>query len=126
MNTDYRVEVIESNAELTPKQKIRLKNLTSAVSLDIATEGGNVLEFKPVGYAVLKVHNEKSEDKEYLKYVVEDNEGHIYETGSKSFWNSFMDIFAEMQGSDEEWSLQVFKIDSKKYTGKQFITCDIV
>ena len=76
--------------------------------------------------AILKVHNEKSDDKEYLNYVIVDNEGHKFVTGSQSFWSSFINIYEEMKDEDEEWAIKVYRLPSKNYKGKEFITCSVI
>ena len=61
-----------------------------------------------------------------MTYVIIDKNGDKYVTGSLSFWNSFMDIYTEMLGEDEEWSIKAYKLDSKNYKGKKFLTCSII
>ena len=81
---------------------------------------------KPVAWAVLDIHNEKSEDKDYQNFIIIDENGQKYVTGSKSFWSSFRGIYDEMNGSDEEWGIKIFSSPSKNYKGKSFITCSLV
>lgn len=120
----YSVSIKESSKELTAKQRIALKDLTGAVKLDEATQVEPVFINVDM-YAVLDVHNEKSENPDYENYIVVDKNGTKYATGSASFWSSFMDIFTEMEGEDEEWTLKVYRVPSKNYKGKDFITCSI-
>lgn len=122
---DYKAEVFEASRELTARERIKFKDLTDATSLDTATaEGAVTLTVKD--YAIVKVHNEKSDNKDYTKYVIEDSEGNLYVTGSESFWKSFKDIWDEMANETEEWQLKIYRKDSANYKGKQFITCSIV
>ena len=122
---NYESKVVEASRELTAKERIRFKDLSDAVSIDSATADG-AITFAVKDYAIVKIHNENSEDKDYTKYVVEAEDGTLYATGSESFWKSFIDIYTEMQGEDEKWELKVSKKDSANYKGKQFITCSIV
>lgn len=122
---NYESKVVEASRELTAKERIRFKDLADAVSIDTATADG-AITFAVKDYAIVKIHNENSEDKDYTKYVLEAEDGTLYVTGSESFWKSFIDIYTEMQGEDEAWELKVFKKDSANYKGKQFITCSIV
>lgn len=126
MKRSYAVDIIESSRELTAKERISMKNTADCIRLDEATKDNTTVIINPEYYAVLKVTNENSEDKEYLNYVLADKDGSKYVTGSSTFWNSFMDIYNEMKNETEEWGIKVFRVDSKKYTGKQFITCSIV
>ena len=123
--TGYRIEIREANEELTKKQKIFLKDTTGATKLDVATQEGPVL-INPALWAVLAIHNEKSSNPDYLNYIVVDKDGTKYVTGSESFWDTFYDIWSDMQGEDEDWSIRVYRSPSKNYTGKDFITCSIV
>ena len=120
----YSVSIKESSRELTAKQRIALKDTTGAVKLDEATQVEPVIIDVDM-YAILGIHNEKSENPDYDNYIVVDKNGTKYVTGSASFWSSFMDIFTEMEGEDEAWTLKVYRVPSKNYKGKDFITCSI-
>lgn len=120
----YSVSIKESSRELTAKQRIALKDTTGAVKLDEATQVEPVIINVDM-YAILGIHNEKSENPDYDNYIVVDKNGTKYVTGSASFWSSFMDIFTEMEGEDEAWTLKVYRVPSKNYKGKDFITCSI-
>lgn len=121
----YKTEIIESSKELSGKEKLIFKDLSNAVKLDSATDG-QPLVITPVDYAVIKVHNEKSENPDYNNYVIVDKAGIKYVTGSPSFWQAFTDIWDAMADEDEEYSIEIYKLDSKNYKGKQFLTCSII
>ena len=123
--TGYSVEIIETSRELSAKQRIALKDTSDAIKLDTACEEEAII-IEPVDYAILSIHNEKSDNKDYNNYVIIDKNGDKYVTGSTSFWSSFMDIYNEMQGEDEAWSIKAYKLDSKNYKGKKFLTCSII
>lgn len=122
----YTVKIEESSQELKGKMRIVMKDTSDALKLDEATEGGNSITIKVEKWAILKVHNEKSDDKEYLNYVIVDNEGHKFVTGSQSFWSSFINIYEELKDEDEEWAIKVYRLPSKNYKGKEFITCSVI
>ena len=66
-------------------------------------------------------------NKDYYNYVIIDKDGTKYVTGSPSFWSSFKEIWDEMrEESDEEFSISIYKVPSKNYNGKDFITCSII
>lgn len=124
--TAYSVEIKETNKELTTKERILLKDTSDAIKLDEACSEEAVI-IKPVLYAVLAVHNEKSDNVDYEQYVLQDESGQKYVTGSESFWSSFTNIYVEMKEDEEEdWAIKVYKLDSKNYKGKKFLTCSIV
>lgn len=123
--TGYSVEIKESSKELSAKERIMLKDTSDAVKLDLACDEGAVI-ITPDSFAVLGIHNEKSDNKDYDSYILQDKNGEKYVTGSPSFWDSFMNIYNEMEEETEKWSIKVYKLDSKNYKGKQFLTCSII
>lgn len=123
---DYKATVVEASRELTAREKIKFKDLSDAIPMDSAVTDDSDLIITPKAYAIVDVHNEKSDNKDYTKYVIEAADGKLYTTGSESFWKSFKDIWDEMAEEDEEWMLKVYKKDSANYKGKKFITCAIV
>lgn len=122
--TGYSVEIKEASVELSAKQRIALKDTTSALKLDEVTKSNPIIIY-PQMWAVLGIHNEKSDNVDYENYILVDRDGTKYVTGSRSFWTSFMDIYNEMVNEDEEWGVKVFRVESKNYKGKEFITCSI-
>lgn len=125
MRNTYNVTIESCSKELTAKERVALKMLTDAVRLDGASEGDGLVVY-PAYWAELSIHNEKSQDKDYSNYIIVDHDGNKYVTGSTSFWDSFTDIYTEMEGETEEWGIRIFQQPSKNYTGKGYITCTIV
>lgn len=122
----YAVKIIEASKELSAKERIKMKDTSNAMKLDVVLDGDDPLVITPVMYAIISVHNDKAEDPDYQQYIVVDESGTKFVTGSTSFWNSFIEIWNEMAEESEEWSLEIYKRDSKNYSGKKFITCSIV
>lgn len=121
----YHVTITETSKELTARQRVAIKDTTNAISFDEATKGSPIII--DVDYiATLAVHNEKSDDKDYKKYVVVDKAGNKYVTGSESFFSALTEILDEMSGSGEEFQIEVYRMPSKNYKGKEFLTCSIV
>ena len=122
----YITEVTETSRPVSVKEKINLKDTTSAIRLDQATltDGRVMIDFDM--WAILTVHNEASEDKEYQQYVILDKSGNKYLTGSNNFWQSFMEIYEEMKDEEEQWGVVAYRVPSKKYQGKDFLTCAII
>lgn len=139
-NTQYSVVIAFASRALSGKEKVMMKDTTNALSLDNLTqpnpvrdEAGNVVGMEPRSvvidpdfYVVLDVHNEKAKDKDYKKYIIVDKSGKKYITGSESLIRSFTDIMAEMEGESEEFSIEVYRMPSKNYQGRDFLTCSIV
>lgn len=123
--TGFEVKIREASKELTAKERVKFKDTTNAVQLDDATkESGLVIS--PDFYVILDIHNEHSEDKDYVKYVIVDKSGKKFVTGSESFFSAFKSIVDEMDGADEEYEVEVYRLPSKNYKGKEFLTCSIV
>ena len=121
----YNVTISSASRELSARERIAIKDFSNAIPLDEATKDGKLV-INPVDYAVLDVHNEKSDNKDYKKFVVIDACGTKYVTGSENFFDSFMEIMEEMAGENEEFSIEVYQMESKNYKGKSFITCSIL
>lgn len=121
----YEVKISETSRDLTAKERIKYKDTTNAVAIDEATQGGNLV-ITPDFFVILSVHNEKSDDKDYVKYLIVDKAGTKYVTGSESFFTAFRDIYDEMRDTNEEYDIEIYRLPSKNYKGKEFITCSIL
>lgn len=126
--TNYSVKVVESSKELTKKETVMFKDLSDAINLsEFIDEHDGAVMIDVESWLELAIHNEKAKDgqnKDYTNYVVVDKNGTRYYTGSESFWSSFKDIWCDMSDSTEEWSLKVYKKQSKGK--KDFITCSVM
>lgn len=124
MRNDFSTKIRETSMELDKRTQLKLMNTSTAVRLDKAISEGERITIDPIGWAILDVHNEHArDDKDYSQYVIM-TETERYVTGSNSFWNSFMDIWEVMDG--EPFEIEIYKMPSKNYEGKSFLTCDIV
>lgn len=123
----YKVTIKETNRELSARERIKIKDTTNAIKLD-GVDPEEKLVFFPDYYAILEIENDKADtkDKKYNQFVVVDKSGTKYVTGSKSFFESFIDIYNEMKEETEPYEIEVYKMPTKNYTGKYFITCSIV
>lgn len=121
----YSTKIEYASKELSKKEQVMLKDTSDCAKLDEALNDGSII-IKPDFYAVIAVHNEKSDNQDYKVYVIVDKDGSKYVTGSSSFFSSFENIVVDMADSNEEWAVKVYKLESKNYKGKKFITCSIV
>ena len=126
--TNYRTSITESSKELSVREKIKLKDLTSAIAIDKVVEPEKPLVIAPDYYAYLSIHNEKlpENEQDYKTMVIVDKSGTKYYTGSDSAISSFVDIFDEMIDTAEPFEIEFYKRESKNYSGKHFITCSLV
>ena len=123
----YKAVVARASKELSAKEKIMLKDMSDAMKLDDEVKEQAIV-IKPEFYAIINVHNEKSDTKDYTKIVIVDGDSGIkYTTGSMPFITTFEDIMQEMEDAGEtDFSLKVYAKESKNYKGKYFITCSII
>ena len=126
--TNYTTSITESSKELSTREKIKVKDLTSAIAIDKVVEPEKPLVIAPDFYARISIHNEKlpENEQDYATMVIVDNSGTKYYTGSDSAISSFVDIFDEMIDTAEPFEIEFYKKESKNYSGKHFITCSLV
>lgn len=124
----YEVNIVSATKDLSPKEKIKLKDLSNSINLDNATQEQGKVVINYDYHVLLNIHNEKSKDrKDYQNVVVVDKDGTKYNTGSESFLTTLEDITGEMlSAGEEDFSIEVYRKDSKNYKGKQFITCSVL
>ena len=125
--TGYSVSIENASKELRKKERVMLKDTSDALKLDDVIQGEPII-INPDYWVMLMVHNEKSDNVDYPVYLIVDKNGTKYITGSEAFWTTFSDIWDEMteDGDEEEWQLMCYKLDSKNFKGKQFITCSVI
>lgn len=126
MSKDYSVKIVNTTKELSPKERVSIKDLSDAKPLaDIKEDDTLIIN---VDYsAELAIHNEQAESKDYNVFIVVDKEGTKYYTSSESFMSAYSNIADEMADyPDEEYSIKVFTKPSKNYKGKVFLTCTII
>lgn len=123
----YDAKIMESSCELSAKDRIKMKDTTVTKSLDELTKEAPV-DIHYGGYVIIAVHNEKSDHKDYTKYVIWDKDNdERYATGSESFWSAFQQIYNEMlEEGEEDFSIRVYRKPSKNYVGRDFITCTVL
>ena len=126
-NAEYSAKVVESTRELTGKEWVAIKMFTDAHQLDEVTQNYEDGVLINVDYvAKVAVHNEKSDNKDYNKYIYVDKDGTMYISGSETLYRTYQEIAEEMEDEDEEWAIKVIRKESSNYKGKDFLTCVIV
>lgn len=125
--TGYKATIARSTKELTPKEKIMMKDTTNTISIDTATQSGDGVIIDVDFAVVLDVHNEKSDNKDYTKYIIVDKSGERYITGSESFWTAFEGISDELiDAGIEDYQIKAYRLPSKNYQGRDFLTCALI
>ena len=125
----YNVKIIESSKELTKREVLKMKDTTNTLSIDELIKDGEDTSFiiTPVDYVVLSIECDKfdGEEKTVKNIIIIDKDDKKYRTGSQSFIEAFTNIYDEMRG-EEEYEIEIYKVPSKNYKSKYFITCSII
>lgn len=127
-NSNYKATIIEGATGLSKKEQLMFTDLTDCVSLDEATKESPVM-IEDLGencYALLEIHNEKSENVDYQVLIIIDKDGTRYRTGSQTFYSAFKLIYDMMNGSGETWGIKALRRPSKNYQGRDFLTCTVI
>lgn len=126
----YEAKIMYASRDLTAKERIRLKDFSHVIQLDDAVLPDQPLVIDYDYHVKFSVHNEhaKGDNKDYFKTIIVDKSGTPYITGSESFTTAMEDILAEMNevAPGEDISLECYKVPSKNFQGKCFLTCTIV
>lgn len=123
--TGYSVKIAHCSKELSARERVAIKDTTNAIPLDEATKENPVV-IDVDYFATLDVHNEKSKDKDYQKYIIVDKAGNKFVTGSNSFYTAMVEIMDEMYDTGEDFQIECYRRPSKNYAGKEFLTCSII
>lgn len=127
---NFTATIRESSREFTPKERVMFKDLQNATSaVDFAREareGGLKATIEVADFAVIDIHNESADNKDYTVYLFINKNGDKYYTSSEPCWTAFNNIYAEMKDSNEEWGIEFNLIPSKKYSGKEILTCSLI
>ena len=105
----YKATIESASKELTVKEKIMLKDTSDAIKLDDVVKEEAII-ISPDYYAIVAIHNEKSDTKDYKKIVIVDKlTGEKYTTGSMPFITTFEDIVEEMEDAGEvDYSIKIY------------------
>ena len=124
----YEVTIRESSKELTPKERIKIKDLSNSQNLDALTQNEESVVINYAYHVILDIHNEKSKDRpDYQNIVVVDKDGNKFNTGSNSFITALEEIIDEMaDAGEEDIEIEIYRKPSKNYKGKDFITCSVI
>ena len=125
-NTDFVRTITDSSKELTPVERLRVKMGTDAVSLDRMLDSVDEVIIDIDYYAVVSIHNERAQNKDYMRVMLVEKNGNMYYTGSNTFYVALMEILNEIAGEGaDNYVIKAFRKPSKNYSGKFFITASI-
>ena len=119
----YKITIQECSRELTAQERIKLKDTKNATKLDEATADG-VFRVDVFDFAVLQVETDSNS---YHQYMIISPDGEKYVTGSDSFYSAFRNIYDELAADGvTQFTIDIYKMPSKNYAGKSFLTCSLV
>lgn len=124
----FVAKIRESSKELSAKERVAIKDTSNAISIDEVTAAEGKMIINYAYHVIIDIHNERSDNKDYVKCVVVDKDGNKYVTGSESFRNALVEIVEEMvdAGEGDNITIECYRKESKNYKGKSFITCSII
>lgn len=122
---NYKAEITSCTTELSKKEQVYLTFMTGFDKLDELIQGfEDKLYMENPECAVVEVHNEAAENKDYKVYIFFNKEaGLFYQTSSDSCYEAYMQIKNIME--DEPFNVNFMKLPSKNYNGKAFLTASI-
>lgn len=120
----YEAKIVGTSMNLTAKERVMYKDVQNCIKIDQATQV-EPLMVNVKGYVELEINNDKATPTTYSNYVIVDQSGDRYVTGSASFWSAFKNIWDEMAEVNEPWTLKIYRLPSKNRQGKEFITCAV-
>lgn len=128
----YSAKIVSSSREFSKREIVALKQSADFVPMNSKVEKDGPFTFNVVDFAVIEIHNDKAENPDYTSYVFMADDGTRYCTSSSSFFDNFFDIWSDMTDEEgksvdgEPITIKVFGKPSKKFTGKNFLTCALV
>lgn len=121
----YSIKVKNAMKELSKKEQVQLKDLSDAIKIDNATkEQGTLMIYNVKNVITAAVHNDNASPADYNNFIIIDEEGNRYVTGSEAFGRRLEEIIDDMEG--EEFGLKCFRRPSKNYAGRDFLSCAVI
>lgn len=134
-NAEYSVKIVEiyDDKKLSLEDRIAMKLFSNNHSINelCENEESKSVLISVTNYAIMQVHNERSDNKDYRVFCLISTDGEYYTTSSESFWNTFDTIADELKDNNIDLSetpinLKCLLKPSKNRQGKDFLTCTIV
>lgn len=126
----YKATIKESSKQLSARERIKYRDEANVISIDELMNMEEEVIITPDFYLVVQIETDEVKNHDgvldYEKIVVVDKSGKAYSSGSQSLRESFVDIFEEMSGEDEEYQVQFIAIESKNYKDKSFYKTVII
>lgn len=127
---NYTADVQASIKELTARQRIAVKDFSSAEKLnELITAENPHFRIDVDNIVKVAVHNEQSKgNTDYDVVIIIDKDGNKYRTGSATAYTSALEIYRELESANEldgGFVLDFYKVKSNNFDG-DFIKCNLV
>ena len=130
----YKAVVKESVKGLTAREKIAIKALNDVTELNDLITPEQAIMINIDNVVTVQVHNEKSDNQDYNKYVYIDKDGTKYVSGSEPLYITVKDILSDIEDAiadgemdeTEDITIKVMKKESANYKGQMFLTAELI
>lgn len=130
----YKAVVKESVKGLTAREKIAIKALNDVTELNDLVTPEQAIMINIDNIVTVQVHNEKSDNQDYNKYVYIDKDGTKYVSGSEPLYTTVKDILSDIEDAiadgemdeAEDITIKVMKKESANYKGQMFLTAELI
>lgn len=130
----YKSVVKESVKGLTAREKIAIKALNDVTELNDLVTPEQAIMINLDNVVTVMVHNEKSDNQDYNKYVYIDKDGTKYVSGSEPLYTTVKDILGDIEDAiadgemdeSEDITIKVLKKESANYKGQMFLTAELI
>lgn len=130
----YKAVVKESVKGLTAREKIAIKALNDVTELNDLVTPEQAIMINIDNVVTVMVHNEKSDNQDYNKYVYIDKDGTKYVSGSEPLYTTVKDILSDIKDAiadgemdeTEDITIKVLKKESANYKGQMFLTAELI
>lgn len=130
----YKAVVKESVKGLTAREKIAIKTLNDVTELNDLVTPEQAIMINIDNVVTVQVHNEKSDNQDYNKYVYIDKDGTKYVSGSEPLYTTVKDILSDIEDAiadgemdeTEDITIKVMKKESANYKGQTFLTAELI
>lgn len=130
----YKAVVKESVKGLTAREKIAIKALNDVTELNDLVTPEQAIMINIDNVVTVQVHNEKSDNQDYNKYVYIDKDGAKYVSGSEPLYTTVKDILSDIEDAiadgemdeTEDITIKVMKKESANYKGQMFLTAELI
>lgn len=130
----YKAVVKESVKGLTAREKIAIKALNDVTELNDLVTPEQAIMINIDNVVTVQVHNEKSDNQDYNKYVYIDKDGTKYVSGSEPLYTTVKEILSDIEDAiadgemdeTEDITIKVMKKESANYKGQMFLTAELI